>query len=196
MDTETRDLVLDTLFLKARTHNAWLQRPVSASLLRRLYELCSMAPTAMNGQPMRLVFLTSVQARQRLLPALAPRNVEKTLSAPVTAIVAYDSQFHDQLHKVWHNPAARDAFAADSALSAATAQRNGSIQGGFFILAARALGLDCGPMSGFDAARVDAEFFAGSSWRANFLCSLGHGDAARLLPRQPRLGFDEACALL
>jgi len=196
MDSETRGQVLNCLFLEARTHNGWLDRPVEAATLRKLHEVASMAPTAQNSQPMRLVFLTTAAAKKRLVPALSPGNVEKTLAAPVTAIVAYDSRFHEWLHKTWHNSAAGETYAADEALAVSTAIRNSSIQGGFLILAARALGLDCGPMSGFDAAKVDSEFFGDSSWRANFLCNLGHGDASRLKPRQARLSFDEACRVL
>lgn len=196
MKAETRDQVLRALFHEARTHNGWLDQPVDAACLRQLYDAARMAPTAMNCQPMRLVFLTTAAARERLVPALSAGNVDKTRSAPVTVIVAYDSRFYDSLHKTWHNPAAREQYAANPPLAAATALRNSSIQGGFLMLAARALGLDCGPMSGFDADKVDAEFFGTGRWRCNFLCNLGYGDAAQLMPRQRRLSFDEACQLL
>ncbi|MDM0078141.1 malonic semialdehyde reductase [Variovorax sp. J2P1-59] len=196
MDDETRAAAQRSLFHEARTHNGWLNDSIDAATLRTLYELASLSPTAMNCQPMRLVFLTSASAKARLVPALSPGNLEKTLAAPVTAIVAYDIRFYEWLRKTWHNPAARDTFAADEALTSITAIRNSSIQAGFLIVAARALGLDCGPMSGFDSVKVDAEFFSDSNWRSNFLCNLGRGDPSRLLPRQPRLEFDEACQLL
>lgn len=164
-------------------------------------------PTSANGCPARIVFLRSAQSRQRLLPALSAGNVEKTLGAPVTAIIGYDTQFHTQLPRLFaHNPTVRDWFADQPDLLESTAFRNSSLQGGYFILAARALGLDCGPMSGFDHAQVDQTFFApgtegmqafaGMKIKTNFLCNLGYGDPAKLFARNPRLGFDEACALL
>ncbi|MCY1211004.1 putative malonic semialdehyde reductase RutE [compost metagenome] len=156
-------------------------------------------PTSVNCCPARLVFLRSREARERLLPALSAGNKEKTLSAPVTAIIGYDTQFYEQLPRLFpHNPSICDAFAGESRQIHAerTAFRNGSLQGGYFIVAARALGLDCGPMSGFDNAAVDAEFFSGTSVRSNFLCNLGYGDDELLFERSPRLEFDAACVLI
>ena len=187
---------LGQLFTEARTHSGWNADPVPASLLQELYELARLGPTSMNCQPMRLVFLTTAEAKERLRPALNASNVDKAMAAPVTAIVSFDSQYYEWMPKVWHNPAARDNFASNPALAEATAFRNGSIQGGYLILAARALGLDCGPMSGFNNAKVDAEFFPDGRWKSNFLCNLGRGDASRLKSRQPRLAFEDACRVL
>ncbi|MBB5214466.1 malonic semialdehyde reductase [Parapusillimonas granuli] len=186
---------LEQLFTEARTQNGWTDRPVDDATLRALYELVKMGPTSMNCQPMRVVFLTTPEAKAPLLDALLPGNVDKTRAAPVTAIIAYDSKFYDHIPRIWHNAAARDMFASNEALSHATAFRNGSMQGGYFILAARAVGLECGPMSGFDAEKVNSAFFAGSTYRVNFLCNLGYGDPSVLMPRQPRLAFDEVCRI-
>lgn len=187
---------LQQLFLDARTQNGWLDEPVGEATLRDLYDLVRCGPTAMNCQPMRLVFLTTDAAKQRLLPALMPGNVDKTRAAPVTVIVAYDTRFYDELPCIWHNPNARDTFANNAALAEVTAFRNGSMQGGYLILAARALGLDCGPMSGMDPGKVDAEFFPDGRYRTNFVCNLGRGDPDKVMARQPRLDFDETCELL
>ena len=187
---------LAQLFTEARTANGWLDKPVAPSLLRELYDLAKMGPTAQNTQPMRLVFLTTPQAKERLVPALSPGNVDKTRQAPLSIIVATDRRFYDLMPKIWHNPAARETFVQKPELAQATAARNATLQGGYLILAARALGLDCGPMSGFDIAKVDAEFFPDGRWTANFLCNLGYGDDSKLLGRQPRLGFEEACVVL
>lgn len=190
-------LSLQRLFTSARTHAAWWPRAVPEALLRELYALASLGPTSMNCQPMRVLWLITPQAKQRLLPALNAGNVEKTLSAPVTAIVAFDSRFHEEMPRIWHNPAAAERFAADASLAELTALRNSSLQGGYLIMAARALGLDCGPMSGFDNAKVDAEFFPDGRWRSNFLCNLGLGKGGDALkPRQPRLTFEDACQML
>lgn len=191
------DDALDILFRKARTHNVWLDRPVSDHLLRQIYDLMKWGPTSANSSPARIVFLRSAEAKQRLRPALSPNNLDKTMKAPVTAILAYDLKFYDQLPKLFpNNPAAREWFANSTSLAETTAFRNGTLQGGYFILAARALGLECGPMSGFDNAKVDAEFFAGQAVKSNFLCNLGYGDASQLFPRNPRLDFEEVCRLL
>jgi 3-hydroxypropanoate dehydrogenase len=191
------DEALDVLFTKARTHNAWLDKPVSDDLLRQIYDLMRWGPTSANSSPGRIAFLRTPEAKERLRPALSPNNVDKTMKAPVTAIVAHDTAFHEHMPRLFrNNPAARDWFANSPQFAEVTAFRNSSLQGGYFILAARALGLDCGPMSGFDAAKVDAEFFAGTTWKSNFLCNLGYGDAAQLFPRNARLDFDEACRLL
>jgi len=194
---QLNDEALDILFRKARTHNVWLDKPVSDDLLRQVYDLMKWGPTSANCCPARIVFLRTPEAKQRLRPALSPNNVDKTMKAPVTAILAYDLKFYEKLPKLFpNNPAAREWFSNSLQLAEATAFRNGSLQGGYFILAARSLGLDCGPMSGFDNAKVDAEFFAGQPVKSNFLCNLGYGDAAQVLPRNPRLEFDEVCQLL
>jgi 3-hydroxypropanoate dehydrogenase len=187
----------DILFRKARTHNVWLDKPVSDELLRQVYDLMQWGPTSANSSPARIVFLRTHEARERLRSALSPTNLDKTMKAPVTAILAYDLKFFEKLPKLFpNNPAAREWFSNSPQLAEITAFRNGTLQGGYFILAARSLGLDCGPMSGFDNAKVDAEFFAGQTVKSNFLCNLGYGDASKLFPRNPRLDFDEACTLL
>jgi 3-hydroxypropanoate dehydrogenase len=187
---------LDQLFRQARTHNVWLDKPVTDDLLRELYDLTKWGPTSANCCPARVLFLRTPEAKQRLRPALLPANVDKTMQAPVTAIVAHDLKFYDQMPKLFpNNPALGERFASSPELAQIIAFRNGSLQGGYFILAARSLGLDCGPMSGFDNAKIDQEFFP-PSVKSNFLCNLGYGDASKLLPRNPRLDFDEACQLL
>ena len=205
------DVALDALFRKARTHNAWLDKPVSDDLLFRLYDLMKWGPTSANCCPARILFLRTPEAKQRLTPALAPGNLEKTMEAPVTAIIAHDAKFYEQLPRLFpHNPGAREWFSNSPELAEITAFRNGTLQGGYFILAARSLGLDCGPMSGFDNAKVDEEFFPAGKVetesdqevplsghvKSNFLCNLGYGDPSKLLPRSPRLEFEEACKLL
>jgi 3-hydroxypropanoate dehydrogenase len=188
---------LDKLFREARTHNAWLPQPVSDHLLRQIYDLMKWGPTSANASPARIVYLRTPQAKERLRPALGALNVDKTLQAPVTAILAYDLKFYDHLPRLFpHKLSMRELFANSPELAQITAFRNGSLQGGYFILAARALGLDCGPMSGFDNAKVDEEFFPSSSVKSNFLCNLGYGDHSKLFPRNPRLDFEEACQLL
>jgi len=187
---------LDQLFAEARTHNRWLDRPVDAELLRELYDLTKFAPTSANSQPMRVLFVTSAEAKARLKPALMPANVEKTMTAPVTAIVAHDVEFYEQLPKLFPHADARSWFAHRPADELARiAQHGGTMQGAYLILAARALGLDCGPIGGFDNAAVDAAFFADTTWRSNFLLNLGYGDPAGLFPRNPRLEFEEACRI-
>lgn len=191
------DEALDILFRKARTHNVWLDKAVSDDLLRQVYDLMKWGPTSANSSPARIVFLRTPEAKQRLRPALSPNNLDKTMQAPVTAILAYDLKFFEKLSKLFpNNPAAREWFSNSPQLAETTAFRNGTLQGGYFILAARALGVDCGPMSGFDNAKVDAEFFAGQPVKSNFLCNLGYGDPLQLFPRNPRLDFDEVCQLL
>jgi len=182
---------LDQLFRAARSHNGWLDRPVPEALLRQGVDLAKMGPTSANTLPMRVVFVKSAEAKARLKPALAPQNVEKTMSAPVTAIVGYDLGFPDLLPKLFPHVDARAWFAGNEALIADTARRNGSLQGAYLILALRAVGLDVGPMSGFDPAKVDAAFFAGTQVRANFLLNIGYGDTTKLFPRSPRLAFEE-----
>jgi 3-hydroxypropanoate dehydrogenase len=187
---------LDLVFRTARTHRAWDGRPVADATLRELYDLLKWGPTTGNSCPARFVFVKSAEAKERLRPALDAGNVVQTMAAPVTAIVAYDLEFYEQLPKLAPHTDARSWFAGASAEHLrTTALRNGSLQGGYLIVAARALGLDCGPMSGFDNAKVDAEFFPGGSVRSNFLCNLGYGNPAKLRPRAPRLSFDEACAI-
>ena len=188
---------LDLLFRQARTHNVWLDQPVPDDLLRQIYDLMKWGPTSANSSPARIFFLRTPQAKERLRPALMAANVDKTMQAPVTAILAYDLKFYEHVPKLFpHNPGMREKFSSSPELIQATAFRNGTLQGGYFVMAARALGLDCGPMSGFDNAKVDVEFFGSSSLRSNFLCNLGYGDHSKLLPRNPRLEFDEACRLL
>jgi 3-hydroxypropanoate dehydrogenase len=186
---------LDTLFLSARSHNGWLDRPVPDALLRRLYELVRLGPTSGNCCPARFVFVRTADGKERLRPALSKGNLEKTMTAPVTAIVAYDRAFFDELPRLFPHADARSWFTSSPELAQETTFRNGSLQAGYLILAARALGLDCGPMSGFDAKSVDAAFFPGSSWTTNLLVNLGHGDPSKVFDRLPRLGFDEACSL-
>jgi len=190
------DATLDLLFREARTHRAWQPRPVPDELLRRIYELARWGPTSANSSPARFLFLRSDAAKTRLLPALAPGNVEKSRTAPVVAIIAYDLEFYEKLPKLAPHADVRSTFAGKPELIQETAFRNGTLQGAYFILAARAFGLDCGPMSGFDADKVNPEFFPDGKLRVNFLCNLGYGDATQLRPRAPRLDFNEACTLL
>jgi 3-hydroxypropanoate dehydrogenase len=204
------DDVLDVLFRKARTHNAWLPKPLPDELLRELYEVVKWGPTSANSCPARFVFLRSATAKERLRPALAAGNVEKTMTAPVTVIIAYDLKFYEKFPKLFPpNPAMRDNFATNPQLIEQTAKRNSSLQGAYLMLAARGLGLDCGPMSGFDNAKVDEEFFAAGKCedcgqeffpvghvKSNFLCNIGYGDTSKLFPRSPRLDFKEACSLM
>lgn len=188
---------LDILFRKARTNTAWLDQPVSDDTLRELYDLMKWGPTSANTTPARILFIRSKEAKERLKPALSPGNVDKTMAAPATAILAYDLKFHEHLGRLFPQmPGAAKMFTSSPQMLETNAFRNGTLQGGYFILAARAVGLDCGPMSGFDNAKVDAEFFAGQDVRSNFLCNLGHGDPSKLPPRNPRLEFDEVCKLL
>lgn len=190
------DNALDQLFRTARTRNGWSDRPVPEPLLRQVYDLAKFGPTSANASPARFVFLTTPQAKARLAPHLSANNREKTAGAPVTVVIGYDLAFAERLPELFpHNPTARHWF-GDPALARATAFRNGSLQGAYLILAARAVGLDCGPMSGFDAAGVDAEFFAGTTVETNFICNLGYGTEEGLFPRSPRLAFEEACSLL
>ncbi len=190
--------LLDRLFFEGRTHNVWLDKPVEDATLKRLYELARMPPTAANSQPARFVFVKSAAAKERLRPTLAPQNVDKSMSAPVTAIVAFDSAFHEQMPKLFPaRPEMKDSMGAmPEAAKSGFLTQNTSLQAAYFILACRALGLDCGPMAGFDAAKVNAEFFADSPWRASVLINLGYGDASKLYPRNPRLSFEEACKVL
>lgn len=194
MDKTVSNEGLDVLFREARTHTHWLDRPVDDELLRRVYDLTKFGPTSANMCPMRIVFVKSKAAKERLKPALDSGNVGKTMAAPVTAIIGMDVHFYEELPKLYPHADAKSWFQGlPGNVLEYVALRNGSLQGAYFMLAARALGLDCGPMSGFDNAKVDAEFFAGTTVKSNFLCNLGHGDASKLHPRSPRLAFEEAC---
>jgi 3-hydroxypropanoate dehydrogenase len=191
------DESLRQLFLDARTHNGWLDKPVPDAILRNIYDLVKFGPTSANVQPMRLAFLRTAAAKERLRPHLAPANVDKTMAAPVTAVVGYDLAFYEHLPRLFpHRPNAKSMFEGNLPLIETTAFRNGSLQGAYLIIAARALGLDCGPMSGFDNAGVDREFFSGTQIKSNFLCSLGYGDGSKLFDRLPRFEFDSVCTLL
>jgi 3-hydroxypropanoate dehydrogenase len=183
---------------KARTHNVFTDRPVSDATLRQAHELMKWGPTSANSQPGRFVFVRSRQAKEKLRPALSETNRDKTMQAPLTAIVAYDTRFYEHLPRMFHNPGAIDWFRGEDkkALAEITAFRNGTLQGAYFIIAARAVGLDCGAMSGFDNALVDAAFFPDGRWKSNFLINLGYGDPAKLFPRNPRLGFEEQCRIV
>jgi 3-hydroxypropanoate dehydrogenase len=205
------DTAMDILFRGARTYSKWQSRPVTDQMLGDLYELLKWAPTSANASPARFAFLRSEEAKERLRPALAPLNVEKTMTAPVTVIVAYDLKFYERLPKLFpQNPGMAKLFERNPEMVETTAKRNSSLQGAYLIMAARSLGLDCGPMSGFDHAKVDEEFFAAGKpcfgcdqeffaeghVKTNFLCNLGYGDPTGLHPRLPRLTFGEACSLL
>jgi 3-hydroxypropanoate dehydrogenase len=185
----------EQLFTDARTQNGYTPEAVSDATLRQLYELIKWAPTAANSSPARLIFVRSSAAKDKLLACVSAGNVNKVREAPVTVIVGMDLDFHEQLPKLFPHVDARAWFVNDAAKRAESALRNSSLQGGYLILAARALGLDCGPMSGFDPARIDAAFWAGSSVKTNFICALGRGDPAKVFQRNPRLSFDEACQL-
>ncbi len=190
------DAALDTVFRAARTYYAWTGQPVGDADLHRVFDLLRMGPTSANCSPARFLFLRTPEAKERLRPALSVGNVDKTMSAPVVTIVAHDPAFYEELPRLFPHADARAWFAGNDALATTTAFRNGTLQGAYLILAARAAGLDAGPMSGFDNAAVDREFLSALGWRSNFLVNLGHGDPAALHPRAPRLAFDEACRLL
>jgi len=190
------DTSLDQLFLTARTANGFTDRPVPLDLLQRVYDIAKFGPTSMNTQPTRYVFLISPESRARLLPALMPGNVDKTRAAPVTVIVARDTRFYEHMPQVWHGPGAKEMFAGDAAMAQGTAVRNATLGGAYFMIAARALGLDCGPMSGFDPAKVNAEFFPDGRWQVDFLLNLGHADHSKEFPRNPRLSFEQVATVL
>ena len=211
MGNAVDDKTLDTLFREARTYSKWQSRPIADKTLHELYDLLKWAPTSANSSPARFAFLRSKESKERLRPALAPLNVEKTMTAPVTVIVAYDLRFHMQLSRLFpQSPGMAKLFENNPEMVESTAKRNSSLQGAYMIMAARALGLDCGPMSGFDHAKVDEEFFAAGKpcfgcdqeffpeghVKTNFICNLGYGDPASLHPRLPRLSFNETCSLL
>ena len=190
------DRGLDLLFREARSHNGWQDRPVPESLLRQLFKLTKMGPTSANCSPLRIVFLTSAQAKERLAPALSSGNKTKTLTAPVVAILGYDTCFYDHMKTLFPHVDAKPWFTSSEALALETAFRNSTLQGAYLILAARGLGLDTGPMSGFNNAKVDAEFFAGTPIKSNFICALGYGDAAKVMKRHPRFKFDDVCQII
>jgi 3-hydroxypropanoate dehydrogenase len=188
---------LSILFTEARAQNGWRPDPVTDMQLAAAYDIAKWGPTSMNTQPMRMTFVRSTEGKERLKPALAPGNVEKTMTAPVVAIIAYDTSFPDYLPRMFpHNPNARNVFAGNDALIQTTAFRNGTLQGAYFILSLRAVGLDVGPMSGFDPAKVDAAFFAGTTFKTNFLCGIGHGNPEKLFKRSPRFDFEEIAQIL
>jgi 3-hydroxypropanoate dehydrogenase len=187
---------LDTLLCSARTHNVFLDKPVSEDLLRQIHQIMRWGPTSQNSQPARVVFVRTREGKEKLKPALSPGNLDKTMAAPVTAIIAYDSRFYEHLPRTFpHNPAAKDNYGAgkeDHTLR--TAFRNGTLQGAYFIIAVRALGLDAGAMSGFNNAIVDQAFFPDGRFKSNFLCNIGYGDHSKLFNQNPRLDFDDVCS--
>jgi 3-hydroxypropanoate dehydrogenase len=198
MGERVNDHCVDVLFRRARTQNGWLPTPVSDGQLRELYDILKLGPTSANTCPARFVFLRTPEAKARLLPALSTGNREKTQQAPVTAIIGYDTRFYDWMPvKLFaHRPEMAENYIKNPALAEVTGFRNGTLQGAYFMLAARAVGLDVGGMSGFDNAKVDAEFFPDGRIKSNFLCNIGHGDPSKVLPKLPRLTFEEACTLL
>ncbi|MDR2877056.1 MAG: malonic semialdehyde reductase [Chromatiales bacterium] len=187
---------LAQLFTEARSHHAWLNQPVSGETLHTLYDITKWGPTSMNGAPMRIVFVTSHAEKEKLYPTLRGSNAEQVKHAPVTAIIAHDEAFYEALPRLFPSYDARSLFTTDKALADITAFRNGTLQGAYLMIAARALGLDIGPISGFDNAHVDEIFFKGTTWKSNFLCNLGYGNASKLYPRGPRLGFEEVCKII
>ena len=190
------DKLIDLMFLQGRTYSNWLDKPVDDEILEKAYDLAKMGPTSANSCPMRIAFVKSKECKEKLKPLLDESNVGKTMAAPVTAIIAYDLTFYNNLPKLFPHTDAKSWFVGNEERTQITAFRNSSLQGAYFILASRSLGLDCGPMSGFDNAGVDKAFFANSSIRSNFLCNLGYGDSSKLHPRNPRLTFDEVCKIL
>ncbi|OWW19660.1 malonic semialdehyde reductase [Noviherbaspirillum denitrificans] len=190
------DTALQTLFTEARTHNGWRDKPVTDEQLKQLYDLLKWGPTSANCSPVRIVFVKSPEAKEKLLACMNAGNIEKTKSAPVTAIIGMDMEFYEKLPQLFpHNPDARSWFAGNQPNIETTAMRNSSLQGGYFIMAARALGLDCAPMSGFNADKMNEAFFKGTPVKANFVCSIGYGDTSKLHPRGPRLAFEDACRI-
>jgi 3-hydroxypropanoate dehydrogenase len=189
------DAALDTIFRSARTHNAWTDQPVTDDELRAVFDLMKMGPTSANSSPARFVFIRTPEGKEKLKPALSAGNLDKTMAAPVTVIVAHDPRFYEHLAKLFPHADAKSWFSGNYSLAEETAFRNGSLQGAYFMIAARALGLDCGPMSGFDKSKVDSAFLWDRGWKANFLINLGHGDPAAVYPRNPRFSFDEAAVL-
>ena len=196
LHTKIDQASLDQLFFNGRTANGFIDEAVPLAVLQEAYDIAKMGATSMNAQPTRYVFLNSPESRARLIPALSPGNVEKTKLAPVTVIVATDTRFYEHMPQVWHVPGAIDMFTGNLPMAEATATRNGTLGGAYFMIAARAVGLDCGPMSGVDLAKVNAEFFADGRFTTNFLINLGYGDDSKLFDRNPRLSFEQACTVL
>ena len=191
------DAALDLIFRQARTQNGWLPTPVTDDQLRAIYAIMKLGPTSANSSPARILFLRTPEAKARLLPALSAGNMDKTKAAPVTAVIGYDPRFWELLPRLFpHRPEMKNPYQANAQLAETVAFRNGTLQGAYFMIAARAVGLDVGGMSGFDNAKVDAEFFPDGRIKSNFLCNVGHGDPSKVLPKLPRLDFDEACTLL
>jgi len=190
------DRSVKQVFLEGRTHSHWLDKPVDDDILKKIHELARLGPTSANCCPMRILFIKSHEAKEKLRPCLAEGNVDKTMKAPVTAIIGYDLQFYEWLPKLFPHTPARNWFAGNKQLIEETAKRNGTLQGAYFMIVARSFGLDCGPMSGFDNAKMDATFFANAEIRSNFLCNLGYGDATKLFPRSPRFEYAEVCQIL
>jgi 3-hydroxypropanoate dehydrogenase len=187
---------LETIFTQARTHKDWLSDAVSDELLQQIYDLMKWGPTSANSCPARIVFVKSKEAKDKLLTCMAPGNIEKTKTAPVNVIIAQDMEFYEKLPKLAPHADVRSWFVGNQPLIESTAFRNSSFQGAYFMIAARSLGLDCGAISGFDNAKVDEVFFQGTSWKSNFICNIGYGDSSKLLPRSPRLDFNEACKII
>jgi 3-hydroxypropanoate dehydrogenase len=191
------DDALNLLFLDARTHNGFFDKPVTDAQLHQIYDIMKWGPTSANSEPARIIFVRSKEGKEKLAPALSEGNLKKTMSAPVTAIIGHDVEFYENLPKLFpHDLTAKTWFNWSAAHAETTAFRNGTLQGAYFMIAARAVGLDVGPMSGFDNAKVDEIFFAGTAIKSNFICNLGHGDPAALFERLPRLAFDEACKII
>ncbi len=187
----------EDILTQGRSHNEWLKKDVTDSLLHQLYDIMKWGPTSANCSPARIVFIKTTEAKKRLIEHVIESNAEKTLSAPVTAIIAYDKKFYDHIPKLFpHNPDAKDWFSGSEEFAEKTAFRNSSLQGAYFIIAARLLGLDCGPMSGFDNEGLDKEFFSETSFKSNFICNIGYGDESKLFKRSPRFDFDQICKIL
>lgn len=193
---ELPESAFEQLFTEARTYNGWLDRDVSEATIKRLYEMLKFGPTSANSSPARFIFVRSDEAKEKLAPCLDEGNREKTLTAPYVAIIAKDMDFHEHLPKLFPHTDAKSWFAGNDEKIKETAYRNSALQGAYLIMAARALGLDCGPMSGFDHDKLKAAFFPDKNWRPNFLCNLGYGDPSTIFPRSPRLSFDEACEIV
>ena len=190
------DQAFDVIFRAARTANAWQDKPVSDDLLKKIYDDMKFGPTAANSCPLRIIFVKTPAAKARLKPVMDEANLAKTMAAPVNAIFAYDTKFYDQLPKLFPHADARSWFVGEEKMSMETAFRSSSLQGAYFMIAARAHGLDCGPMSGFNNNMLDKEFFPDGQYKSNFICNLGYADHSRAFPRLPRLGFDEACKIV
>ena len=195
-DRMINDEAMDLVFRTARTRNGWQDRKISRPLMQAVYDLMKWGATSANCSPARFVFVTSDEAKARLKPHLSGNNAEKTMQAPVCVIVAHDTEFYEKLPELFPHTDAKSWFKGNEALAETTAFRNGTLQGAYFMIAARALGLDCGPMSGFDNSGVDRDFLAGTAWKSNFLCNIGYGSDENLFPRGPRLDFDRACRIV